>query len=64
MKKTNRILKEVYLESGMSVKEFAIECDVCKSQIYRWLNGNDEVRYSTLERVLKSYGLDVSIKVE
>lgn len=64
MKSTNRILKEVYLKSGLSIKDFAIQCDMYERMIYDWLNDKHEIKYSRLELILKNYGVNVSIKIE
>lgn len=64
MKSTNRILKEVYLKSGLSIKDFAIQCDIYERILYDWLNNNKEIKYSRLEIILKNYGVNVSIKIE
>ena len=63
-KSTNRILKEVYLNSGLSIKDFAIQCDIYERRMYIWLNGKEEMKYSTLDKLLKNYGVNVSIKIE
>ena len=64
MKSTNRILKEVYLNSGLSIKDFAAQCDMYEIMIYDWLNDKHEIKYSRLELILKNYGVNVSIKIE
>ena len=63
MKSTNRILKEVYLKSGLSIKDFATQCDMYERMIYDWLNDKHEIKYSRLELILKNYGVNVSIKI-
>lgn len=60
---TNQILNQVFQQSGMNKSEFAFALDTEPSRICHWLSGTENIKYSTLQKLLNFYGLKVEITV-
>lgn len=60
---TNQIFNQVFQQSGLSKIEFAYALDTDPSRISVYLSGKENIKYSTLQKLLNFYGLKVEMTV-
>jgi transcriptional regulator with XRE-family HTH domain len=59
IKALSKRIDSLRLERGLSIREFAMRCDISKSQVNELGNKGIDFRYSTLTKIAK--GLEMTV---